>query len=34
VLFLDRAPGAPLPEDREPGERESVEMEPEDIPFE
>jgi len=29
VLFLDRAPGAPLPEDHE-----GAEMVPEDIPFE
>jgi single-strand DNA-binding protein len=30
VLFLDRAPGVPLPEDHEP----VPELEPEDIPFE
>jgi len=30
VLFLDRAPGAPLPEDH----HEGAEMAPEDIPFE
>ena len=31
VLFLDRAPGAPLPEDHDGA---AVELEPEDIPFE
>ena len=35
VMFLDRAPGAPLPEEHETHEtHETADVEPEDIPFE